>query len=54
MSSSTLVVAAVGPTGSTPQEPTNDVFFILDGGFCRTRRQRSLGARHRRPLKPQW
>jgi hypothetical protein len=43
MSFSTSVVAAVGPTGSTPRGPAIDVFFNLGGGRYRTHQQHPLG-----------
>jgi hypothetical protein len=50
--SSTSVVAAVGPTASTPRGPTIDV-SNFGGGRCQTCRQHPQGARHRR-LQLRW
>jgi hypothetical protein len=44
MPSSTLVLAAAGPTGSAPRGPAIDVFFNLGGGHCWTHQQCPLRA----------
>jgi hypothetical protein len=50
--SSTSVVAAAGPTASTPKGPTVDI-SSFSGGRCRTCRQHPQGARCRR-LQHRW
>jgi hypothetical protein len=42
-SSSTSVVAAAGPAGSTPRGAAIDVILSFGGGHCRTRRQHPQG-----------
>jgi hypothetical protein len=50
-SSSTSVVDAAGPIGSTPRAPAIDVISNLGGGRCRTHRKRPQGPHHRRSLQ---
>jgi hypothetical protein len=54
MSSSTLVVVTVGPTGSTPRGFGIDVFFILSGGCWQTHQQCAYGVHHRCLIHPRW